>query len=113
MSRRRPAEERPGAELTTTYNNLVTLEGRQKEYCGGCGLPRDPDYAKSHPCGACGQLGTQAKSPIFDDDGEPIAPVVKPPKVAEAKEPKVKQPTKKQQLAVARVATAALFRSAL
>lgn len=37
------------------------MDGRGKLPCLGCGGPRDPEYAKDHPCLCCGSLGTYPK----------------------------------------------------
>lgn len=55
-----------------TYDNMVAVDGSRKEYCPGCGGPRDVEYAKTHPCVCCGSYGTQKTQPLFDDLGDVI-----------------------------------------
>lgn len=117
------AEQKPGAELTATYDNTRAIDGSRKRYCQGCGGLRDVTYAETHPCVACGSLGTVKKMPQFDQYGELIkteeaaeTPTPAPASAvlsAPSPELKAKPPTLKQQRANAKAATASLFRAAL
>lgn len=79
---------------------MLCVDGKtRKQWCLGCGGPRDPELAKHTPCFCCGALGTQKTHPQFDEEtGELIIPepVVGTKKVVtEPAPPKVKARAKR------------------
>lgn len=66
----RPTEMPTDLKGVSTYNSMLALDGSLKQFCTGCGGPRDVEYAKTNPCFCCGALGTQKTQPVFDEFGE-------------------------------------------
>lgn len=51
-------------------NPMYDLSGQLKQFCTGCGGPRDVEFAKTNPCFCCGSFGTQKTQPEWDEFGE-------------------------------------------
>lgn len=64
--------ETPDTAGVTTVNPMLALDGSKKQFCVGCGGPRDVKYAETHRCFCCGSYGTQKTQPEFDEHGERI-----------------------------------------